>query len=189
VDSPCPLCKGDCDSSLECEAGLICKIRTALEPVSGCTGTGVDNYDYCYDPNPTCAFTWETPPIDIVSKTVLYDSVSKSWKLTLTTTASHKFKSRDTTSNVVLTLDGNPQVPESIVGTTAVFRITNMLSQSTSAVTLKTLDGYTTAKSITTIGTVSITPKFTEISTTTASTKGSTVTVTAPGLGVNTTGV
>ena len=106
VANPCPNCKGDCDSSLECGPGLICKQRNALEPVPGCTGTGVSKHDYCYDPNPTCAFTWETPPLDIQSKTVIYDSVSQSWKITLTTTTSHKFKNGDL-ANTILTLDGN----------------------------------------------------------------------------------
>jgi hypothetical protein len=47
---PFPLgeCEGDCDSNDECGDGLLCFFRNGLEPVPGCSGTGVSGRDYCY---------------------------------------------------------------------------------------------------------------------------------------------
>jgi hypothetical protein len=41
------VCEGDCDRDSDCAPGLKCFQRSALEPVPGCRGTGINNYDYC----------------------------------------------------------------------------------------------------------------------------------------------
>ena len=51
---PLQLCEGDCDSSNDCDAGLVCFQRNAWMPVPGCRG-GENfgaNTDFCVqDPN------------------------------------------------------------------------------------------------------------------------------------------
>jgi hypothetical protein len=44
------VCEGDCDRDSDCAPGLKCFERDALEPVPGCRGTGINNYDYCVYP-------------------------------------------------------------------------------------------------------------------------------------------
>merc|ERR1719331_2869202 len=44
-------CHGDCDSDIDCAAGLHCQLRTALEEVQACGGSAVPTWDYCVDPN------------------------------------------------------------------------------------------------------------------------------------------
>ena len=66
------------------------------------------------------------------------------------------------------------------------FIITYLSTTSTTVVTLKTLEGYVSADSITAIGTVEITPKMTSVYPSIGSTMGTTVLVTAPGIGINT---
>lgn len=41
------LCQGDCDSDTDCAHGLVCFQRDGVAPVPGCTGVGVEDYDYC----------------------------------------------------------------------------------------------------------------------------------------------
>ncbi|CAB9516450.1 expressed unknown protein [Seminavis robusta] len=57
---PLPRCAGDCDDDTECEEGLVCHERDALEPVPGCLGGDEDESrtDYCiqsadWSENPT----------------------------------------------------------------------------------------------------------------------------------------
>jgi hypothetical protein len=163
----------------------VCKIRDNQEPVTGCSGLGTKQMNYCSDPNLECSYTWSTPPLEIQSKVIAYHELSKSWKITINTSKSHIFKKGDLVNNI-LTLDGKNQVTESVTETTAVFKINQMDKISTSAVTLRTQAGFTSAKSIATIGTISLTPKLLTISPNLGSTKGTTVTVTAPGLGMKT---
>lgn len=54
-ESPCGQCFGDCGSDDECKGNLECFRRSenmgnSLSPVPGCSGAGVKNQDYCYDP-------------------------------------------------------------------------------------------------------------------------------------------
>lgn len=44
-------CEGDCDNDKECGEGLYCFHRSALQPVPGCVGNGLSNWDYCVDPH------------------------------------------------------------------------------------------------------------------------------------------
>ena len=65
-DAPCSRCQGDCDGSSHCGPGLECFQREGLEPVPGCTGTGVSGKDYCYlasapGPSPTSSPAPPTP--------------------------------------------------------------------------------------------------------------------------------
>ena len=65
-DAPCNRCQGDCDGSSHCGPGLECFQREGLEPVPGCTGTGVSGKDYCYlasapGPSPTSSPAPPTP--------------------------------------------------------------------------------------------------------------------------------
>merc|ERR1719503_473706 len=41
------LCQGDCDTDSDCNGGLVCYHRDDSSPVPGCSGTGVDQMDYC----------------------------------------------------------------------------------------------------------------------------------------------
>ena len=43
----CERCEGDCDSDSDCKAGLYCFHRNATEPVPGCSGEGLNEFDYC----------------------------------------------------------------------------------------------------------------------------------------------
>jgi hypothetical protein len=43
------LCEGDCDNDSQCADGLVCFQRDGFTKVPGCTGTGMENYDYCID--------------------------------------------------------------------------------------------------------------------------------------------
>ena len=43
----CNRCEGDCDSDSDCKAGLYCFQRNATEPVPGCSGEGLNGFDYC----------------------------------------------------------------------------------------------------------------------------------------------
>jgi hypothetical protein len=45
-------CEGDCDGDSDCEDGLVCFQQDALEapPIPGCTGTDIDDWDYCFKP-------------------------------------------------------------------------------------------------------------------------------------------
>ena len=48
-DLPLALCHGDCDTSLDCQPGLVCYQRDSFEPVPGCSG-GQDvssSSDFC----------------------------------------------------------------------------------------------------------------------------------------------
>ena len=45
-----PKCAGDCDRDEHCAEGLRCFQRDGVTTVPGCTGTGIPNFDYCYDP-------------------------------------------------------------------------------------------------------------------------------------------
>ena len=44
------LCEGDCDRDADCAPGLKCFQRGGLEPVPGCSGTGISGWDYCVRP-------------------------------------------------------------------------------------------------------------------------------------------
>jgi len=44
------LCEGECDNDGDCAPGLRCFQRNGYAPVPGCSGTGVEDFDYCYDP-------------------------------------------------------------------------------------------------------------------------------------------
>ena len=43
-------CEGDCDSTNDCEDGLICQQRSGDTPVPGCSGKPKRNWDYCVNP-------------------------------------------------------------------------------------------------------------------------------------------
>lgn len=43
---PMEACQGDCDTDDDCVGDLVCFQRKGLEPVPGCTGTGVSGTDY-----------------------------------------------------------------------------------------------------------------------------------------------
>lgn len=43
-------CQGDCDRDSDCDVGLRCRQRSALEDVPGCEGPGASGTDYCYRP-------------------------------------------------------------------------------------------------------------------------------------------
>mmetsp|Transcript_66284 Transcript_66284/g.158154 ORF Transcript_66284/g.158154 Transcript_66284/m.158154 type:complete len:654 (+) Transcript_66284:102-2063(+) len=45
-----PKCSGDCDEDGDCATGLKCYQRSGTTTVPGCSGTGVPDFDYCYDP-------------------------------------------------------------------------------------------------------------------------------------------
>ena len=47
---PLTRCRGDCDSDAECASGLTCFQRSISPGVPGCTGTPVQNVDYCVNP-------------------------------------------------------------------------------------------------------------------------------------------
>ncbi|CAJ1960336.1 unnamed protein product [Cylindrotheca closterium] len=51
---PYGICQGDCDTSADCQTGLICYQRSRGEPVPGCSGGENDasNNDYCIDGGP-----------------------------------------------------------------------------------------------------------------------------------------
>ena len=44
------LCEGDCDSDADCADNLKCFKRGGLERVPGCSGTGINDFDYCVRP-------------------------------------------------------------------------------------------------------------------------------------------
>jgi len=44
-------CTGDCDKDSGCVGALKCFQRKEFEPVPGCSGQGVEGWDYCYDPD------------------------------------------------------------------------------------------------------------------------------------------
>lgn len=46
-------CEGDCDNASECQDGLICQKREALEEIPGCDGLGVSGESYCRYPSLT----------------------------------------------------------------------------------------------------------------------------------------
>ncbi|CAE8682945.1 unnamed protein product [Polarella glacialis] len=43
-------CQGDCDSDADCAGDLKCFQRDQYEAVPGCTGYGLPDFDFCYDP-------------------------------------------------------------------------------------------------------------------------------------------
>ena len=46
------MCQGDCDGDYECAQGLLCFSRYGYDNVPiGCSGTPVDDADYCHNPN------------------------------------------------------------------------------------------------------------------------------------------
>ena len=45
-----PKCAGDCDDDGDCASGLRCFQRSGVTTVPGCSGVGIPNFDYCYDP-------------------------------------------------------------------------------------------------------------------------------------------
>eukprot|EP00563_Minutocellus_polymorphus_P007418 CAMPEP_0181032250 /NCGR_PEP_ID=MMETSP1070-20121207/6645_1 /TAXON_ID=265543 /ORGANISM="Minutocellus polymorphus, Strain NH13" /LENGTH=675 /DNA_ID=CAMNT_0023109641 /DNA_START=62 /DNA_END=2089 /DNA_ORIENTATION=+ len=47
----CGLCAGDCDKDSHCKGNLKCKERSGTEHVPGCSGSGKNAWDYCYDPD------------------------------------------------------------------------------------------------------------------------------------------
>ena len=47
---PLKECQGDCSSDLDCYGDLQCMVRSDIEPVPGCTGSGLPGYSYCFDP-------------------------------------------------------------------------------------------------------------------------------------------
>ena len=46
------LCEGDCDYDSDCDAGLRCFQRDGYESVPGCSGSGKEGWDYCYQATP-----------------------------------------------------------------------------------------------------------------------------------------
>jgi len=44
------VCTGECDTDEQCAEGLECFHRDSFETIPGCTGTGNEGWDYCYDP-------------------------------------------------------------------------------------------------------------------------------------------
>eukprot|EP00492_Amphilonche_elongata_P001940 TRINITY_DN2259_c0_g1_i1.p1 TRINITY_DN2259_c0_g1~~TRINITY_DN2259_c0_g1_i1.p1 ORF type:complete len:154 (+),score=24.49 TRINITY_DN2259_c0_g1_i1:158-619(+) len=44
------VCTGECDTDRQCAEGLECFHRDSFETIPGCTGTGNEGWDYCYDP-------------------------------------------------------------------------------------------------------------------------------------------
>ena len=46
-------CIGECDSDIQCAAGLKCFQRNAYENIPGCVGAGNKGWDYCYNPKKT----------------------------------------------------------------------------------------------------------------------------------------
>lgn len=44
-------CEADCDSDNDCIGNLKCFQRNGYTSIPGCSGSGVNGYDYCYDPN------------------------------------------------------------------------------------------------------------------------------------------
>merc|ERR1711957_1011138 len=58
------LCQGDCDTSKDCNKGLICSQRSGYSKIPGCSGKGKKDWDYCVPkPKPTKA---------VIKKNVLY---------------------------------------------------------------------------------------------------------------------
>jgi hypothetical protein len=56
TEKKCERCFGDCDSDDHCTGDLECFSRSTSEgnsfaPVPGCTGVGIESWDYCYDPS------------------------------------------------------------------------------------------------------------------------------------------
>jgi len=48
------LCQGDCDTSKDCNKGLICSQRSGYSKIPGCSGKGKKDWDYCVPkPKPT----------------------------------------------------------------------------------------------------------------------------------------
>jgi surface protein len=47
---PLGMCEGDCDDDSECAGNLACFERSGWKMVPGCSTTGTENRDYCYDP-------------------------------------------------------------------------------------------------------------------------------------------
>lgn len=45
-----PKCHGDCDEDGDCATGLKCYQRSGTTTVPGCSGIGVPDFDYCFDP-------------------------------------------------------------------------------------------------------------------------------------------
>jgi hypothetical protein len=72
-----------------------------------------------------CKFKWISPPLDVQSGAVTFDTVSKTYKLAITTTSLKKFDKDDTTGTE-LWLDGVKQTCDSVTDTVATFTITHM---------------------------------------------------------------
>eukprot|EP00560_Eucampia_antarctica_P003610 CAMPEP_0197840098 /NCGR_PEP_ID=MMETSP1437-20131217/45406_1 /TAXON_ID=49252 ORGANISM="Eucampia antarctica, Strain CCMP1452" /NCGR_SAMPLE_ID=MMETSP1437 /ASSEMBLY_ACC=CAM_ASM_001096 /LENGTH=622 /DNA_ID=CAMNT_0043449649 /DNA_START=116 /DNA_END=1985 /DNA_ORIENTATION=+ len=50
-DNQCNECEGDCDQNGDCAGDLICFQRSGFTTVPGCSGSGIENKDYCILPN------------------------------------------------------------------------------------------------------------------------------------------
>jgi hypothetical protein len=44
-------CEGDCDMDSQCVDNLVCFKRDGFTKVPGCLGSGIEDHDYCVDPN------------------------------------------------------------------------------------------------------------------------------------------
>lgn len=54
--NPCGECVGDCATDDDCQGDLKCYIRSwsnPFDPIPGCTGSGRERWDYCYNPKPS----------------------------------------------------------------------------------------------------------------------------------------
>ena len=66
------LCEGDCDSDADCASGLSCFQRDGTTPVPGCSGEGINDWDYCIEVEPqsfrtgSCPATCPTPVLESV---------------------------------------------------------------------------------------------------------------------------
>jgi len=47
------VCQGDCDRDSDCAGGLRCFQRQGFVPVPGCSGRGIQDFDYCAAPTPS----------------------------------------------------------------------------------------------------------------------------------------
>lgn len=57
-----PKCAGDCDEDSDCAGTLKCFQRDGRQAVPGCAGSGVPDFDYCYEPDEVSTTTAAPSP-------------------------------------------------------------------------------------------------------------------------------
>eukprot|EP00930_Biecheleria_cincta_P032446 TRINITY_DN2251_c0_g1_i1.p1 TRINITY_DN2251_c0_g1~~TRINITY_DN2251_c0_g1_i1.p1 ORF type:complete len:1643 (+),score=218.95 TRINITY_DN2251_c0_g1_i1:128-5056(+) len=94
--APLGHCSGECDADTDCHDQLLCYQRNGSEHIPGCSGKGVDRWDYCVrDPNaalfignsytymitPTLEETLSISPAPFTVRSITFGGTNLSWQL------------------------------------------------------------------------------------------------------------